>query len=213
MDIADPRGVCDSPSEMFTQEEEKEAGDVNSTVAENGDHRKEAAADVSPSCSDPHPSPSSTDQTFTVTASVPDDEPNSSSETGTGPEVKTEETDKENVSVTDENNSEGEDTDMDKTSDAQKDLKENAAPRSCTLRVSTADDLDEMMDIGTVDQIDQEAQMEKEEGWETPRDVQRTPSSGSSPTGNTKQKWICVTFFEGGFEGSGLYRDAVFLLL
>ncbi|XP_008329236.1 zinc finger MYM-type protein 4-like isoform X2 [Cynoglossus semilaevis] len=168
-------------------EKEKEAGDVNSTVAENGDHRKEAAADVSPSCSDPHPSPSSTDQTFTVTASVPDDEPNSSSETGTGPEVKTEETDKENVSVTDENNSEGEDTDMDKTSDAQKDLKENAAPRSCTLRVSTADDLDEMMDIGTVDQIDQEAQMEKEEGWETPRDVQRTPSSGSSPTGQVEE--------------------------
>ncbi|GLD47742.1 zinc finger MYM-type protein 4 isoform X1 [Lates japonicus] len=31
------------------------------------------------------------------------------------------------------------------------------------LRVSTADDLDEMMDIGTVDQMEQEAQMKAEE--------------------------------------------------
>nr|XP_020474150.1 zinc finger MYM-type protein 4 isoform X2 [Monopterus albus] len=36
-------------------------------------------------------------------------------------------------------------------------------PHSCKLRVPTVEDLDEMMDIGTVDQVEQEAHMKEEE--------------------------------------------------
>ncbi|XP_074542366.1 zinc finger MYM-type protein 4 isoform X3 [Halichoeres trimaculatus] len=44
------------------------------------------------------------------------------------------------------------------------DTQEDERPHSSSLRVSTVDDLDEMMDIGTVDQVEQEAQMKEEEG-------------------------------------------------
>lgn len=69
------------------------------------------------------------------------------------------------------------DTNMDKMSDHSQEKTDTAAradtdidtrqenvSQVCTLRVSTADDLDEMMDIGTVDQVEQEAHMKEEEG-------------------------------------------------
>ncbi|KAG7500671.1 hypothetical protein JOB18_025701 [Solea senegalensis] len=59
-----------------------------------------------------------------------------------------------------------------------KDTQEDSEPRSCNLRVSTAADLDEMMDIGTVDQIEQEAQMKQDE-------EERDSSSRSPGISNT----------------------------
>lgn len=68
-----------------------------------------------------------------------------------------------------------EETENDKTSDERKvmaDTKAEAgldvltvpenAPVACNIKSSAADDLDEMMDIGTVDQADQEAQMKED---------------------------------------------------
>ncbi|XP_042290921.1 zinc finger MYM-type protein 4 isoform X1 [Thunnus maccoyii] len=109
-----------------------------------------------------------------------------------GTEVKTEEgfeSNEENVTVKGKSLEESpagpdvsEDTNMDTTPSGQEektntdekmdsdtDTKENIVAQeeneslSCNLRVSTADDLDEMMDIGTVDEVEQEAQMKEEE--------------------------------------------------
>lgn len=52
------------------------------------------------------------------------------------------------------------------------------APVACKTKCSAADDLDEMMDIGTVDQVDQEAQMK-----EDPQNVDTGCSSTSSNRG------------------------------
>lgn len=56
--------------------------------------------------------------------------------------------------------------------DPDSDIKDNSITQqgeepcvSNKLRISTADDLDEMMDIGTVDQVEQEAQMKEEESY------------------------------------------------
>ncbi|XP_023119889.2 zinc finger MYM-type protein 4 isoform X1 [Amphiprion ocellaris] len=62
--------------------------------------------------------------------------------------------------------------DTNKTSKSKEEVKHNEEEdgtwqemesAACKVRVSTADDLDEMMDIGTVDQVEQEAQMKEEE--------------------------------------------------
>lgn len=53
------------------------------------------------------------------------------------------------------------------------------APVACNITSSAADDLDEMMDIGTVDQVDQEAQMKGEE----PLKLDTTCSPASSNRG------------------------------
>lgn len=51
------------------------------------------------------------------------------------------------------------------------DTQEDERPHSSNLRVSNVDDLDEMMDIGTVDQVEQEAQMKEEEGNSLDEDI------------------------------------------
>lgn len=68
-----------------------------------------------------------------------------------------------------------EETENDKTSDQKKEMADTKAeagldiltepenaPVPCNIKSSAADDLDEMMDIGTVDQADQEAQMKED---------------------------------------------------
>lgn len=55
------------------------------------------------------------------------------------------------------------------------------APVACKIRSSTADDLDELMDIGTLDQVDQEAQMKGDL-----LDLETTCSPSSSNTGEAK---------------------------
>ncbi|KAM7373555.1 hypothetical protein PAMP_008397 [Pampus punctatissimus] len=51
----------------------------------------------------------------------------------------------------------------DENMDSDTDNKENIVAQEETMRVPAAEDLDEMMDIGTVDQVEQEAQMKGEE--------------------------------------------------
>lgn len=118
-------------------------------------------------------------------------------------EVKTEkasELDVENVSVLkflEQSTPEpdiNEETEIDNISDQRKEMSDvyaktcldidtvpENAPVPCKIRSSTADDLDEMMDIGTVDQVDQEAQMKGDL-----LDLETTCSPSSSNTGEAK---------------------------
>ena len=126
-------------------------------------------------------------------------------------EVKTEEElVEENVSVKDDGSEKSpagrdvsEDTNMDKTSEELPRVDEKMDPdteedvgtqqeeqsHGSKLRVSTADDLDEMMDIGTVDQVEQEAQMKEEQQENSAMDVDCSRSPSSSNTGKVK---VCV---------------------
>lgn len=128
-------------------------------------------------------------------------------------EVKTEEElNEENVSVKDDSSEKSpagpdvsEETNMDKTSEELTHAEEKMDPDVDTeedvsaqqqeessgskLRVSTADDLDEMMDIGTVDQVEQEAQMKEEQQENSAMDVDGSRSPSSSNTGKIK---VCV---------------------
>ncbi|XP_028256552.1 zinc finger MYM-type protein 4-like isoform X2 [Parambassis ranga] len=70
--------------------------------------------------------------------------------------------------------------DTDTNTEAGDDTKEERSS-GCILRVSAADDLDEMMDIGIVDQVEQEAQMKEEE--QNSLDME---SSHSPTTSNTE---------------------------
>lgn len=124
------------------------------------------------------------------------DEPDSTAESDKeGTEVKMEEDhepNKDHVSQTLEENLTGPDssvdTNMDKMFDHSQEKtdtdvdtrQENASP-VCKFRVSAADDLDEMMDIGTVDQVEQEAHMKEEEGN---RSMDRECSPGAPSPGN-----------------------------
>lgn len=86
-------------------------------------------------------------------------------------------------------------TENDKTSDREKEMADTDAkadldnhtvpenvPAACNIRSSAADDLDEMMDIGTVDQADQEAQMKIED----PPNSDTTCSPASSNRGELR---------------------------
>lgn len=81
--------------------------------------------------------------------------------------------------------SEHEDMKSDIKVDTDVDTRQENVSQACRFRVSTADDLDEMMDIGTVDQVEQEAQM-KEEERNRLADVGRSRSPGVSNTGKVK---------------------------
>lgn len=107
-------------------------------------------------------------------------------------DVKTEESsemDVEKVSISEQSTPEAEINDD--MSDQRKEMAETSethldtdtvsekAPVACKIRSPTAEDLDEMMDIGTVDQVDQEAQMKGEDLV----DLYTTCSPASSNTG------------------------------
>ena len=126
-----------------------------------------------------------------------------------GTEVKTEEEfeiNEQNVVVKDNSLEEEaadvkEDTDMETTSDFKEeitkdgdeapgvastqdiDTQQENEPHGCKSRASPTDDLDEMMDIGTVDQVEQEAQMKVEEQQNSPADVGNCGSPGTSSEG------------------------------
>ncbi|XP_040909206.1 zinc finger MYM-type protein 4-like isoform X2 [Toxotes jaculatrix] len=183
----------------------------NCVAAEKETEHKETEAAVVPSSAftspqNPSPSQSSftTDQTFST--ALVHGEPGSTSESGKeGTEVKTEEELElkgENVAVKDKSLEESpagpdvtEDTDMDMTSDCHKEItntdvntdpaistQEEKEAHACKPKVSTADDLDEMMDIGTVDQMEQEAQMKEGEGPNSAMDVESSRSPTTSDT-------------------------------
>ncbi|XP_029919162.1 zinc finger MYM-type protein 4 isoform X2 [Myripristis murdjan] len=70
-------------------------------------------------------------------------------------------------------------------SDAEKDSSANVKPLSCKFIDTIASDLDEIMDIGTVDQFEQEAQMKEEEQ----KNIFDADSSNSSaPFSNTDDR-------------------------
>lgn len=151
---------------------------------------------------DPAPSQSSLSPEETViTVSGQAAKPESSSESEKeGTDVKMEEdTVEKNVSTCqilepagpnvnkDRNTDKNETTNTDIKMDAGVDAQQEKVSPPCKFSVSTATDLDEMMDIGTVDQVDQEAQM-KEEGQNTSMDASGACSPASSSTGRVKQK-------------------------
>ncbi|XP_071356045.1 zinc finger MYM-type protein 4 isoform X2 [Trachinotus anak] len=171
------------------------------------EHKKTEKAVVPPPTSAPPENPSSsqssvsTDETL-GTDLVDSGEPGTTSESGNeGTEVKTgeeSELKEENIAVKDKSLEEcpagpdvSEDTDMETTNtDGNKDIdsredvgtQQETESCGCKLRFSTADDLDEMMDIGTVDQLEQEAQMKEEEEQNSLMDVENSRSPASSNT-------------------------------
>lgn len=203
MDVGDPElpeqevkdNFAAAKTEVETEEMERE--------------ETEAAVGSSP-VSPPNPSPpqssSSTEETVsTVLVKGGEPDSTSASEKG-GSEVKVEEdfdSNEESVSTCKilEERPAGPDvsgeTNMDKSSEHNTDInsdikmdpdidtqQENVS-QACKFRVSTADDLDEMMDIGTVDQVEQEAQM-KEEEQNRLTDVGSSCSPAISNTGKVK---------------------------
>ncbi|XP_041810879.1 zinc finger MYM-type protein 4-like isoform X2 [Chelmon rostratus] len=190
-DVGDPEFVCRASPTLSEHREEDDFVAAEPESKETEHKETEAAVPPSPvskSPLNPPPSQSSFSTEDTVsTVLVQGGEPDSTSESEKEvTEVKTEEDfelNAENVVVKDNSLDESpagpditEGTNMDKTSDAKKEItntdesvdSDSATQKekeslSSNLRISTADDLDEMMDIGTVDQVEQEAQMKEEE--------------------------------------------------
>ncbi|XP_038581186.1 zinc finger MYM-type protein 4-like isoform X1 [Micropterus salmoides] len=104
---------------------------------------------------------------------------NSVEESTTGPDVS------ENSNIDETSDCKNEintDEKMDPDIDAKEDIDTERESLGCKLRVSTADDLDEMMDIGTVDQVEQEAQMKEEEEQNSLMEEDSSPSPVISNT-------------------------------
>lgn len=200
---ASPRLSEHGEEDNFVAEKEMESKDIEHKETESA----VAPSPVSVSALNPSPSQSSLITEETVgTVLAQGGEPGSTSESekeATG--VKTEEDfelSEENVAVKDNNIEKGpagpdvsEDTNMDKTTDEKMepdiDTEQEKESVGCKLSV---DDLDEMMDIGTVDQVEQEAQMKEEEQNSLDMDGSRSPAV--SNTGKMKQKFY---FFIKGF--------------
>lgn len=208
-DVGDREFVCRASPGLSEQREEDNFVAAEKEMESKETEHKETEAAVLP-CPVPEsplgPSPSQSSEETVSTVLVQGGEPDSTSESEKEvTEVKTEEDfelNAENVEAKDSSLEESragpdvtEDTNMDKTSDGKKeitDTDESMDPDDNTqkekeslasnLRVSTADDLDEMMDIGTVDQVEQEAQM-KEEEQNTLMDVDSSRSPAISNTG------------------------------
>lgn len=90
-------------------------------------------------------------------------------------------------------------TDMEVQESTNGSLSQKNPTCASSFLVSSADDLDEMMDIGTVDQVDQEAQMKEQS---KPLEGVNAQTLASSNAGKVKQscsfffkKEIVVTFF------------------
>ncbi|XP_061597263.1 zinc finger MYM-type protein 4 isoform X3 [Cololabis saira] len=171
MEVEQVEPACGS-SPQPSGEQEVDNTDAAETMESKETKCEEPDADVVT----PHGSPSK---------SVPADETlrmirvySYESETGKkDPEVKTEEEFevKEENTEDQEKSPEDTDTSSDNKDDVKKGdvdlaentkedggLEQNQSP-GLKLKISTVDDLDEMMDIGTVDQVEQEAQMKEEE--------------------------------------------------
>ncbi|XP_044027837.1 zinc finger MYM-type protein 4 isoform X2 [Siniperca chuatsi] len=183
VDVGDPELVRGASPRLSEYGEE-----VNSVAEKEIEHKETEAAVVPVSVAPLNPSPSqssfSTEETVsTVLVQGAETGSNSESEKE-GTEVKTEEEfelNEENMALKDnilEESPAGPDVseDTNQTSDGKKEktntdekmdpnigTQQEKESLGCKLSVSTADDLDEMMDIGTVDQVEQEAQMKEEE--------------------------------------------------
>nr|XP_046274089.1 zinc finger MYM-type protein 4-like isoform X2 [Scatophagus argus] len=187
VDVGDPE-LVHGPSPRHSEHGKEDNFAAEKVTESNKTDYNGAKATVGPSPVNPCPSESSFSAEEAVsTVLVQGGEPESTSETEKeGTEVKAEEDfelNEENVAVKDHSLKESpaetdvsEDSNMDKTSDHNKEITNTGVKKDPDidtqqelvsapgkLRVSTMDDLDEMMDIGTVDQMEQEAQMKEEE--------------------------------------------------
>ncbi|KAF0024266.1 hypothetical protein F2P81_023068 [Scophthalmus maximus] len=193
VDVGDQKLVPVSPPGLSEHGDEDNFVASEKEMENKETEHKETKAAAAPSpASSPSPSQSSVSTNETSrTVLVRGAEPGSTSESGQeAAEVKPEdefEINEHGDVVRDdglEQSTAGpdvkEDTDMDETSDfkeettntdidskevidTQQQQEEEEESHVCKPKVSTADDLDEMMDIGTVDQSEQEAQMKEEE--------------------------------------------------
>ncbi|CAJ1082996.1 zinc finger MYM-type protein 4 isoform X3 [Xyrichtys novacula] len=83
------------------------------------------------------------------------------------------------VSVGRDTDNRKETSNTDKKTGEDADTQQEEKPLGSSLRVSSVDDLDEMMDIGTVDQVEQEAQMKEEEQNSMDADKSRSAASAA----------------------------------
>lgn len=185
VDVGDPERVCEASSRPCERAEKE-----NPVVGEKEGERNESQPEE-PEIKD--------------TGLVLGCEPGSSSdsEKEDGVEVKAEEefeTNEERVAIKDGCSEDGpagpdasEDTDMHETTcealaiteDTETKESVNAEADVCMLRVCAAADLDEMMDIGTVDQVEQEAQMKEEQ---QPNEMDTDNSRSPSPVNRGRVK-------------------------
>ncbi|XP_047460232.1 zinc finger MYM-type protein 4 isoform X2 [Mugil cephalus] len=191
-----PGDNCDSSLRLSEQKRGNNTAATNTEMETN-----------EPKTADPVlPGPPS--QTLTTDNRDHDADPGSTSESDQdNTEVKTE---KEEETVTRRDNGlekktiqpeAGEHTDMDTASDCKTEFKDEnvdtneedgAQKKEATpgqeVKVSAANDLDEMMDIGTVDQMEQEAQMKEEEELNSGTDVESSRSPVDSDWDAAEEK-------------------------
>lgn len=92
----------------------------------------------------------------------------------------------------DEPSGEGETTDMEVQLGTNTDLLQKNETSASKFLVSSTEDLDEMMDIGTVDQVEQEAQMEEEKQSNSQSLEGDNAQPAISNAGKVKQ--VCLFF-------------------
>ncbi|XP_073340521.1 zinc finger MYM-type protein 4 isoform X3 [Pagrus major] len=213
VDVKDPELACRASLRLSERGEQDDSVAAEKEMESKETEHKETEADVGPSPESisPQNQPSSQSSFFTEVSTVLVQGGESDSTSASEKEVKTEEDSElydENVAAKDNSSEESltgpdisEDSSMDKTSELKEettntDEKPNTEidtqqEKSSLSRVSTADDLDEMMDIGTVDQVEQEAQM-KEEEVNCLMDVESSRSPAFSNTATEAEDKVSV---------------------
>lgn len=201
VDVKDPELACRaSPSLSEREEQDNFVAAEKEMESKETEHKETEAESASP-----QNEPSSQSSFFTEVSTVLVQGGESDSTSASEKEVKTEEgieLFEENVAAKDNSSEESpagpdisEDSNAEKTSEHKKETTntdektstdiDTQQEKSSLLRVSTADDLDEMMDIGTVDQVEQEALM-KEEEVNCLMDVESSRSPAFSNTGKVE---------------------------
>lgn len=201
VDVKDPELTCGT-SPSFSEREEKD----NFVAAEKQMESKETEhKETEAESASLQNEPSSQSSFFTEVSTVLVQGGESDSPSASEKEVKTEEDSElceENVAAKENSSEESPagldisvDSNTEKTSEHKKETTntdektstdiDTQQEKSSLLRVSTADDLDEMMDIGTVDQVEQEALM-KEEEVNCLMEVESSRSPAFSNTGKVK---------------------------
>lgn len=205
VDVKDPELACRASPSLSERGEQDDFVAAEKEMESKETEQKETEAESA----SPENEPSSQSSFFTEVSTVLVQGGESDSTSASEQEVKTEEDSElyeENVAAKDNSSEESpagpdisEDSNTDKTSEHKEatntDEKTSTdidaqQEKSSLLRVSTADDLDEMMDIGTVDQVEQEALM-KEEEVNCLMDVESSRSPAFSNTGKVKVFFLC----------------------
>uniref|UniRef100_A0A1A8K1U5 TRASH domain-containing protein n=1 Tax=Nothobranchius kuhntae TaxID=321403 RepID=A0A1A8K1U5_NOTKU len=150
-DVGDPESGGESSRNLPEVEEGQEQ--ENKPNNQETEHHSSSEESIKTSESEIENSEMKTDDEPELKEEMKTVRSKSPEETAAGPEDKTSD-DKEDVKQTDD--------DM-KTEEEKDGIQEDKSSLAGKPSVSMAEDLDEMMDIGTVDQVDQEAQMKEED--------------------------------------------------